>query len=65
MMNHILQYEHFVLDICQIYIKKIRMDHFITNNIFWLFVERSDDELEGILIRKHEWESTTKKASNR
>lgn len=24
-----------------------------------------DDEFEGTLIRKHEWESTTKKASNR
>lgn len=28
--------------------------------------KRSDgDQLEGMLIRKHEWESTTKKASNR
>lgn len=25
----------------------------------------SDDEFEGTLVRKHEWESTTKKASNR
>ncbi|XP_015125014.1 spectrin beta chain isoform X2 [Diachasma alloeum] len=25
----------------------------------------SDDEYEGTLVRKHEWESTTKKASNR
>lgn len=25
----------------------------------------SDDELEGVLSRKHEWESTTKKATNR
>merc|ERR1711970_1246041 len=25
----------------------------------------SDEELEGMLVRKHEWESTTKKASNR
>jgi len=24
-----------------------------------------DEELEGILVRKHEWETTTKKASNR
>merc|ERR1712176_186207 len=27
--------------------------------------EAGDEELEGILVRKHEWESTTKKASNR
>ena len=28
--------------------------------------KRTDgDELEGMLMRKHEWESTTKKASNR
>jgi len=25
----------------------------------------TDEELEGMLVRKHEWESTTKKASNR
>lgn len=25
----------------------------------------TDDEFEGVLQRKHEWESTTKKASNR
>ncbi len=31
----------------------------------WNFTERDGDELEGTLIRKHEWESTTKKASNR
>ena len=41
----------------------------------WLFVifgviilcvsEHADGELEGMLVRKHEWESTTKKASNR
>lgn len=24
-----------------------------------------EDQLEGSLVRKHEWESTTKKASNR
>merc|ERR1712176_453177 len=28
-------------------------------------LEAGDEELEGILVRKHEWESTTKKASNR
>jgi len=27
--------------------------------------EHPDGELEGMLVRKHEWESTTKKASNR
>jgi len=27
--------------------------------------ESGDGELEGMLVRKHEWESTTKKASNR
>merc|ERR1712106_530802 len=27
--------------------------------------ERDGDELEGMLVRKHEWENTTKKASNR
>merc|ERR1712062_264902 len=27
--------------------------------------ERDGDEIEGMLVRKHEWESTTKKASNR
>merc|ERR1719369_1517446 len=27
--------------------------------------ESTDEELEGMLVRKHEWESTTKKASNR
>jgi len=27
--------------------------------------EHADGELEGMLVRKHEWESTTKKASNR
>merc|ERR1719153_1331668 len=27
--------------------------------------ESTDEELEGMLTRKHEWESTTKKASNR
>jgi len=27
--------------------------------------ESADGELEGMLVRKHEWESTTKKASNR
>lgn len=33
-----------------------------------LFTEQrspSDDEFEGTLVRKHEWENTTKKASNR
>ena len=31
-----------------------------------LFIaEHPDGELEGMLVRKHEWESTTKKASNR
>ena len=30
-----------------------------------LFVERDGDELEGMLVRKNEWENTTKKASNR
>ena len=29
------------------------------------FAERDGDELEGMLVRKHEWENTTKKASNR
>ena len=29
------------------------------------FAESTDEELEGMLVRKHEWESTTKKASNR
>ena len=29
------------------------------------FSDRDGDELEGILVRKHEWENTTKKASNR
>ena len=33
--------------------------------ILGTFAERDGDELEGTLIRKHEWESTTKKASNR
>merc|ERR1712106_293078 len=28
-------------------------------------LESTDEELEGMLVRKHEWESTTKKASNR
>merc|ERR1719429_115022 len=28
-------------------------------------IEHPDGELEGMLVRKHEWESTTKKASNR
>jgi len=28
-------------------------------------IESGDGELEGMLVRKHEWESTTKKASNR
>jgi len=28
-------------------------------------IESADGELEGMLVRKHEWESTTKKASNR
>jgi spectrin beta len=28
-------------------------------------LQRDGDELEGMLVRKHEWESTTKKASNR
>merc|ERR1711910_189303 len=28
-------------------------------------IEHADGELEGMLVRKHEWESTTKKASNR
>merc|ERR1719450_249909 len=27
--------------------------------------KHADGELEGMLVRKHEWESTTKKASNR
>ena len=27
--------------------------------------EHADGALEGMLVRKHEWESTTKKASNR
>jgi len=27
-------------------------------------IESGDGELEGMLVRKHEWESTTKKASN-
>lgn len=35
-----------------------------------LYTERpspsgDEDQLEGSLVRKHEWESTTKKASNR
>merc|ERR1711971_925968 len=30
-----------------------------------LMAESGDGELEGMLVRKHEWESTTKKASNR
>lgn len=28
-------------------------------------LQRDGDELEGMLVRKHEWENTTKKASNR
>merc|ERR1711953_1362827 len=28
-------------------------------------LKRDGDEIEGMLVRKHEWESTTKKASNR
>merc|ERR1719291_1564448 len=28
-------------------------------------IEHADGALEGMLVRKHEWESTTKKASNR
>merc|ERR1711997_1394155 len=36
------------------------------DNVHRATFERTDgDELEGMLIRKHEWESTTKKASNR
>lgn len=34
----------------------------------FIFTEQrspNDDEFEGVLVRKHEWESTTKKATNR
>ena len=34
-------------------------------SLFYFFAERDGDELEGMLVRKHEWENTTKKASNR
>ena len=30
-----------------------------------LFSESTDEELEGMLARKHEWESVSKKAANR
>jgi hypothetical protein len=33
--------------------------------VYSKLAERDGDELEGMLVRKHEWESTTKKASNR
>ena len=37
--------------------------------LFFLFTDRANSSeegvVEGILTRKHEWESTTKKASNR
>ena len=39
----------------------------VFENIFELFIlERTEgDEMEGMLVRKHEWENTTKKAPNR
>jgi len=44
----------------------------LCSNVFYLSViifssllERDGDELEGMLVRKNEWENTTKKASNR
>ena len=34
--------------------------------IFFTILERTEgDEMEGMLVRKHEWENTTKKAPNR
>ena len=35
------------------------------SSIMIKYLEHPDGELEGMLVRKHEWESTTKKASNR
>ena len=39
----------------------------VFENIFELLIlERTEgDEMEGMLVRKHEWENTTKKAPNR
>ena len=39
----------------------LQINHWLTDVV----VEHPDGELEGVLVRKHEWESTTKKASNR
>ena len=44
-------------------LKMINLQDSLIINI--VISERDGDEIEGMLVRKHEWESTTKKASNR
>ena len=48
-----------------LYLKNKKVTDF--ENIFELLIlERAEgDEMEGMLVRKHEWENTTKKAPNR
>ena len=56
----------FLLLISKIFLRSIK-SVIVFETILELFIlERTEgDEMEGMLVRKHEWENTTKKAPNR